>query len=431
MDTDAIFRKWFQAKRPFIENMNGRLISVYKFPVKFSFDELTKVSKVEDFIHRCSIRFQEYNLTNFLVALNTEDFFNNITSKEYLIRAYEGDRTITVPKNYKVIKAFKFFVEDKDDLRKLQDEASQIIQENTIQGTLCLSVHPLDFLSASENAHNWRSCHSLDGDYRTGNLNYLLDSSTVCCYLTPNEKVKLPNFPNEVLWNSKKWRVWLFFSNDMTMMFAGRQYPFETSQGLNFVKDNFLPSVGFGHWGDFFQKKISKISETNTVLLLDHTYVPVAGGLKPMDELIQEGQNTYMFNDLLRSTCYDPLYSFRLPCYLSTGSTTNSTVFNIGKSAPCPICGEGEIEHSEIFACSDCVKKFGIWDENRFSVCDICGEVVYNDDIIYLENSGYAVCQNCYVNETSTCDECGCADLNDFMTVEDGRCLCSSCAEQR
>ncbi len=410
--------------------MKGNLISEYKFPIKFSFDKLTKVAKIEDFIHRCSVRYHAFDLTNFLIALNTEDFFNNITSTKYIVRTYDGERTIKVPNNYKVIKAFKFFIDDKDVLRRLQDEASQIIQENIIQGTLCLSVHPLDFLSASENAHNWRSCHSLDGDYRTGNLNYLLDSSTVCCYLTPNEKVKLPNFPDDVPWISKKWRVWLFFSNDMNMMFAGRQYPFDTTQGLNFIKDNFLPSIGLGYWGDFFHKKISKITEENNVIYLDHTYLPVSGGLKPMDELIQEGENTYMFNDLLKSTCYDPLYSFALPCCISTGSTTDETVFRIGEACPCPICGKNEIEYSEMFACSDCAKSYGVWDEDRFTVCDICGEVVLNDDIIYLERSGCAVCGSCYSNETSVCEECGCAELTDDMVMKNDRLLCSFCAEE-
>ena len=27
-----------------------------------------------------------------------------------------------------------------------------------------------DYLSLSENAFNWRSCHALDGEYRAGNL---------------------------------------------------------------------------------------------------------------------------------------------------------------------------------------------------------------------------------------------------------------------
>ena len=73
-------------------------------------------------------------------------------------------------------------------------------------------MHPLDYLSLSENTYNWRSCHSLDGEYRAGNLSYMMDKSTVICYLKSNDDVILSNFGPEVKWNSKKWRVLLYFS---------------------------------------------------------------------------------------------------------------------------------------------------------------------------------------------------------------------------
>ena len=122
-------------------------------------------------------------------------------------------------------------------------EDQQIIQENTITGTLCFSVHPLDFLSSSENTHNWRSCHSLDGEYRGGNLSYMVDDCTFMCYLrSDGYDHQLPNFPHEVKWNSKKWRVLLYLSNDRTMLMAGRQYPFSSSTGMDrVIKEVFIP----------------------------------------------------------------------------------------------------------------------------------------------------------------------------------------------
>ena len=116
-----------------------------------------------------------------------------------------------------------------------------MIQENSITGTLCFSVHPLDYLSISENTYNWASCHSLDGDYRAGNLSYMLDSSTIVCYLRGANNVKLPLFPDDVPWNSKKWRVLLFFSDKQDIIFAGRQYPFTSNNGLDEVRKNLLP----------------------------------------------------------------------------------------------------------------------------------------------------------------------------------------------
>lgn len=84
-----------------------------------------------------------------------------------------------------------------------------LIQEDKVTGILCLSIHPLDYLSLSENTYNWRSCHALDGEYRAGNLSYMMDNTTVVCYLKGEDEAELPHFPAEVKWNSKKWRMLL------------------------------------------------------------------------------------------------------------------------------------------------------------------------------------------------------------------------------
>ena len=122
----------------------------------------------------------------------------------------------------KLVKAFKFFEQDKVTLETIQNEASRLIQEDKIEGKLRVSVHPLDFLSASENTYNWRSCHALDGEYRAGNLSYMCDRSTVMVYLCTEDKKKLPRFPASVPWYSKKWRMLLHFSDNWDMIFAGR-----------------------------------------------------------------------------------------------------------------------------------------------------------------------------------------------------------------
>jgi hypothetical protein len=57
------------------------------------------------------------------------------------------------------------------------------LQQNKITGRLCFSVHPLDFLSMSENNCGWRSCQALDGDFRAAALAYMIDSSTVVAYI--------------------------------------------------------------------------------------------------------------------------------------------------------------------------------------------------------------------------------------------------------
>lgn len=191
--TDELLKKWHQAKKDFIFAFGNKLI--YEFPETITF-ELSQQEKEENVRRFCEEECDNEELIDFILN-NKDGFFKNLV--------VDGNNII--PKGMKLLKAFKFFEKDKTKLEKLQAAASMVIQKNKIEGIFCLSVHPLDFLSASENCHNWRSCHALDGDFRTGNLSYMVDSCTIMCYLKSKDDVVLPNFPEDVKWNNKKWYI--------------------------------------------------------------------------------------------------------------------------------------------------------------------------------------------------------------------------------
>ena len=172
-----------------------------------------------------------------------EGFFKNEVVDDYQLYDENGNKSRLIKKGTKLIKTFKYFVEDEELLHTLESRASQIIQENKVEGTLCFSVHPLDYLSISENDYNWRSCHALDGEYRAGNLSYMTDECTIICYLRGKKETKLPRFPESVKWNSKKWRVLFYISNNKEMVFAGKQYPFTSEGGMKFIIDNCFNKV--------------------------------------------------------------------------------------------------------------------------------------------------------------------------------------------
>lgn len=160
-------------------------------------------------------------------------------------------------------------------------------------GKLCISIHPLDFLSSSENNYNWRSCHSLDGDFAVGNLSYLQDGCTAICYLKGADNVKLPNFPATVPWNDKKWRMLVHISKNKDFIFAGRQYPFFSEDALNKVKtlllDKVFPDQKFEEkWSDMV---ITDLQKDDIDYPLDDTYYYVNGGLYPLTSLAQPAED--------------------------------------------------------------------------------------------------------------------------------------------
>ena len=430
---DAILNKWLEAKSFFIERMQGKLIYEYPEIVSFELNKEAKQNKIEHFAEMVENHYDNYPLAHFLYHISVEDFYNNKTSQSYHIQ--EG---LTVPENFKTVKAFKFFESDSEKLKELQSEASRIIQENVISGHLCLSVHPLDFLSASENAHNWRSCHALDGEYRSGNLNYLCDTSTVICYLRAEKDAILPHFPSDIPWNSKKWRVWFFFSDDKTMLFAGRQYPFEANNGINLIKDKILPQIGMDFWTPFSRDRImSHEDEYSGQHFRFHNLIPVGGEAIPIKKLVTNGKYTYHYNDILNSHFYISVYSFRRnkadnsPWHYeeSYGMTSPDTRFVIGDSCPCPICGYDSIGYGEAMVCPGCCDRYGILDNGDYEECEVCGTSLYYEDLITLDISEIRVCPNCYQRETYICQVCGATDLPEYIKYREGdpRCLCESC----
>ena len=300
--TDDLFQRWLEAKRDIIEAFGGKLIVEYPETVTFTLTEAEKQQRVEDFCQMVA-RMSSADLVNF-IKTNSEGFFNNQVMFQF------NSDALKIPKGMKLVKAFKFFESDPDVLSKIQSAASMLIQENCVSGRLCLSVHPLDYLSASENNHNWRSCHALDGDYRSGNLSYMVDSITIIFYIKTKVNEILHNFPDTVPWNSKKWRVFLFLSDDWKAIFAGRQYPFSSFEGMNFVKDKMLPKYGLGHYQDWIEASLNTVTNqlTQEPLRTRYPYIILGGYIRPIHQVIINKPGSLQFNDLLSSYSYVHMY---------------------------------------------------------------------------------------------------------------------------
>lgn len=422
---DQLFKDWYEAKKDFIHAFGGKLICELPEEVHFELGESEKKYRAEEFIHLIESRWENYKLAKFLED-NWDGFFKN-----EVVTPCELPGGKKIPKGMKLVKAFKYFEEDKTALTDIQNYASRIIQENKVVGHLCFSVHPLDFLSSSENDYNWRSCHSLDGEYRAGNLSYMVDKSTIICYLKSENNVKLPNFPEDVPWTNKKWRMLLFFSNDMSMMFAGRQYPFTTVTGPDIVRQN-LHNVGlFKDWSEWNSVKVTRVTDDNgTVFHLKTTYVPVGGVLRPIDEVIKNGEHGMHFNDLLNSSCYSPIYSFNSRGLLWTGSEGRSrpnTHFVIGGPVYCMDCGQYEITISETMRCVSCEEAHGDLNTDDFGYCSCCGRHVYFDNVTWVGDD--PVCDHCLSSQASTCSDCEEWFYNDDLIYdrETGGNYCHRC----
>ena len=74
-----------------------------------------------------------------------------------------------------------------------------------MDGELCLSIHPMDYMTMSDNDNNWQSCMNWmnNGDYRLGTVECMNSPYVLVAYLhNPNHSMSIGPYE----WNSKHWR---------------------------------------------------------------------------------------------------------------------------------------------------------------------------------------------------------------------------------
>lgn len=420
LDASIWIDEWEKAKARFIEAFGGL---TYEYPEPISFN-LSDRAREDLLYHLCD---------------NIQDYWNNNNLADFLFKQKNGFMENTVVSDYtapdgtliraggKLLKAFKYFEENKNVLREMQDAASMVIQEGKISGRLCVSVHPLDYLSSSENTYKWRSCHSLDGEYRAGNISYMLDTSTVVVYLKGAGEKELPNFPPSIPWNSKKWRMLLHVSDSGNEFFAGRQYPFVAPGALEAVSRYILPVIRgvksegpvFAPWNNHY---ITDARNGNGQLqVLKDKYLVMYHNLYELHKTVRTGKGALAFNDILMSSCYTPFYTY----YLNNSSEKEEISFAIGVRIPCPCCGSDYVSDTGHFLCDDCFASQKGYDS--FVYCTSCDCRIYNNDLYYIE--GDLVCADCYEAEGVMCEDCGEVYYTDHIRYnrEEHSYLCINC----
>lgn len=427
LDVDAFIDQWADAKKDIIKAFGNQLIYEVPTDVHFHLDEKARGKNLGEFVNTISSVYHNDALAEFITS-NSDGFYDNVVSK-----TYEKD-DIKVPCGMKLVKAFKFFEKDENLLEKFQIQASQIIQEDRVVGKLCFSVHPLDFMTVSVNTYNWRSCHALDGEFRAGNLSYMLDKSTIVCYIKGADDVCLPMFPDAVRWNSKKWRVLLYLSERWDMIFASKQYPFTSVGGLDVVKGHFMRAIGlketeFSDWQNDYVSCINRKNGSNYTL--HHPYIPIYGKLHEMGSIVTNGEKSLQFNDLLSSSTYtEPYFTIKDNCFWWEIPETVPK-FVIGHKVPCLCCEDGVLLDPDMMACRRCAEHYGLYSNDDGYTCDCCGG--YFTDSDWFEFCGEIFCPECYENETFECDNCHGIFFNAERNYdrETETYMCRVCYEER
>lgn len=431
--TDKLFEIWSKRKWGFWDSMDKKLIYEFPQPVTLEMDAQTKEDRLSHFLDWVS-RFSE-SLGDFLDA-QRDGFYDNKT-----ISNWHTDDDV-IPAGMKISKAIGRYWRDYLDpiqIDTVQCEISRMIQENKVTGRLCLSIHPLDYLSLSENQHNWRSCHALDGEYRAGNLSYMLDQTTVIAYIKSDEDTTLPRFPESVPWNNKKWRCLFFVDPGRSLIYAGRQYPFFSENALNLVRQCLLEPC------NYFMNKIHTFEvgipwRHNCVVgdcevggekvYLHQPHIFDANTCVRLSDWVRDEEGSMHFNDLLRSSFYTA-WTLRYG-HRSDRELLQQGPVVVGDAIPCLVCGDvhprNEVCNSDVMACEACVLDDPNMEVEWVEHCAECGCRI-NRDESYCHDGEY-YCDNCVDAHTSYCEKCGASILEYEDTAyegKDGEILCWHC----
>lgn len=325
-------------------------------------------------------------------------------------------RDIVVPKGCKISKILGKIAKtfDLPGYEEFRIAHSLCLNQKRIKGQVCLSIHPLDYMTMSDNACDWDSCMSWTGygDYRQGTVEMMNSPYVVVAYLKSSSDMQLIESDPDLKWNSKRWRQ-LYIVHPKLIM-SIKQYPYENDElngfCLKWLRDLASQIEGFGP----YDTTMSQVRNQSTNTFANNKQISYFSIFAH-----------FMYNDIYSShTAFAALempellefnYSGKSECmkcgmdvsgYPTDHFPTNSLLCaDCGCFSHCEICGyvftspdDGNwVGDSHI--CDDC------W-ENHVSQCEICDEYVFDEERVRIhvvdENGKYTqyekyICDNCYM----------------------------------
>lgn len=267
--------------------------------------------------------------------------------------------------------------------KQFENSYSIILNEKFIQGTLCFSIHPLDFITMSDNSLNWNSCMSWtdNGCYRVGTIEMMNSNNTICVYIKSNNKkynfsIKEKIDSEDYCWNNKKWRQLYYVTKDI--LCCGKSYPFCFDKDtqifiLSTLKNIITKNAGweYTYGPELYQDMIHIHSKYR----MDNNRHWIQNNLTTKHNILFDTNS--MYNDMLNDI------NFKYYCYRN--KVKRNKIISVSGKANCICCNKSTL---------------------------IVGNEFYEETGDYNERYEYAnrvLCKDCW-NEIPCCVECNVSD---------------------
>ena len=218
---DQCDAEWFQ------RNLTARQAEI-KDP--FVFEYLNFISRQDwynDDLYYASRLLLHQNLETGYVNSVIPGRMGENENGEYHFQAFkatikEGMKTIRTIQ--KVLKAMHFPYMDM--FETWRNKVNNLSLNQDIKANLVISIHPLDFMTMSDNACNWTSCMSWigNGSYSAGTIEMMNSNMTVLAYLESPSPFKITFDEQDYQIPNKSWRTLLYVHKDILL--GGKPYPY-------------------------------------------------------------------------------------------------------------------------------------------------------------------------------------------------------------
>lgn len=330
----------------------------------------------------------DYNLYACLSSLlDIETLCHNTYNDENILVPTPEGKPIALNKGSKAMKMLAKIAHayDIDGFEEFRLRHSMILNHKRFKGTLCISVHPLDYMTMSDNTYNWDSCMSWQkpGEYRQGTIESMNTEHVVVAYLKGKDDMDL--WENGPKWNNKRWRQLFYVCPECMTDIRGYPYDDQVLRDEVFTMLRELMETNAPEWAWEAEPRSVKAGGRFNQLWPDT-------GIKLFIE------NHIMYNDYTGShTMYvgPSMYQHSL-------LHSDFTLVFSGETL-CLHCGEDWTSkydrfNTEYLLCPECTGEY---------ICSSCGECVCENDLVYFEDSDEIICHYCAERVGSRCYSCG------------------------
>ena len=394
---DYLMRFWEEAKGRYLYKMMGeQFIVETPYEIEQTSEELETAiyesthyrdGKMSEFFHnyRDWIMYEDHDEDQFfqehkysLLRLVENDVLANNLYDGMNMKLIIGDTTIAIQRGCKPVKILGKIANATgiEGFENFRLEHSRVLNQKKLKGYLCLSIHPLDYITMSDNEYGWDSCMNWrsNGCYRMGTVEMMNSPLVVVAYFKGSKTMRFYGGS----WNSKKWRN-LFIVND-EFITSIKGYPYQSSDldvaCLDMIKDLAEKNLGWRyddkvHW---------------------HEYESHGEGFNLDSE-------TSVYFDFNTNFMYNDFGNGNISAFVLSKDTDNTDFYCEYSGVPeCMYCGgivssdeihypnsDSWVDDSDCLICSDCL---------HYESCDCCEERIYGDN--YYELDDHILCESCY-----------------------------------